>query len=228
MASMPGAQLGIPTRLRSIYVVGAPCSGKTTLITALKSHRQLQGARFITEVARTVLHDQQFQTSDIRALPAASLELQRAILEAQLQAEMSSSGQSESGSLNAPQVALNPRAESTTIVSDRSGIDPIVFAAMYGPPGGVRSLLESGSWHYLRSQLQTSLVVLCEPVEEWLRGDGVRLMPEGKDEKGWSQLHMLFCEMLEREKVKYTILPEHIRSTSDRVDFVLRAWTDQV
>src|SRR5215471_12276352 len=104
MASMPGPQLGGHTRrLRSIYVVGAPCSGKTTLVTALKSHPNLQGARFITEVARTVLHNQQFQTSDIRASPAASLELQRAILEAQLQAEMSSSSLYLSDGRNVPQ-----------------------------------------------------------------------------------------------------------------------------
>ncbi|KAH0536278.1 hypothetical protein FGG08_006839 [Glutinoglossum americanum] len=220
---MPGPSPN--TQLRSIYVVGAPSSGKTTLITALRSHPHLRSARFVTEVARTVLRNQKFQTSDIRASPTASLELQRAILEAQLQAEMSSSSPSVSGSPNAPQV---PRAESTLIVSDRSGIDPIVFAAMYGPPGGARSLLESGTWHNLRSQMRTSLVVLCEPVEEWLRGDGVRLMPERKDEEGWSQLHTLFCETLEREKVKYIILPEHVRSILDRVDFVLRAWADQV
>ncbi|KAK2759884.1 hypothetical protein FQN54_002618 [Arachnomyces sp. PD_36] len=205
---------------RAIYVVGAPCTGKTTLVHALASHLQPRNTQVITEVARKVFQESNILTSEIRSSPARSFELQRLILEAQLRAETEASRSASPSSLSYSSSDHQSDIEDTILISDRSGIDPIVFASKYGPPGSLKLLLESDAWDILRPRMQNSLVIVCEPVQEWFKDDGVRLMPEQGDQ-GWVGLHREFCEMLEEEGVPYVTLPGSVRKIEDRVTFVM-------
>lgn len=71
----------------NIYIVGAQCTGKTTLVnnlhTFFTSHPNpnpyAPTPSVITEVARTVLRARAFTAADVR-IPARSLALQRLIL----------------------------------------------------------------------------------------------------------------------------------------------------
>ena len=101
---------------KDIYIVGAQCTGKTTLITALSNHitspsvsSTIPAPLIVTEVARTVLRKHKFTASDITSSPDKSLLFQRLILEAQYAAEKAAE-------------------TSPWFISDRSGFDPIVYA----------------------------------------------------------------------------------------------------
>ena len=101
--------------LPNIYVIGAPSTGKTTLVSSLQSHfgagadPELGAPQVISEVARSVLKKHSFTANDIRSNPNRCLALQKLILDAQVAAERS---------------AL---AEKGWFVSDRSG--PALLAA---------------------------------------------------------------------------------------------------
>ncbi len=64
---------------RSIYIVGASSTGKTTLCRALEKEL---GMPLITEVARTVMKEKQFTRSDV-----ATTAMQEAIFHAQVAAQ---------------------------------------------------------------------------------------------------------------------------------------------
>jgi nicotinamide riboside kinase len=191
----------------SIYVIGAQCTGKTTLVTALHSHIiQHQVAPHnrlhkITEVAREVLRDHQFTRADLDR-PDRAMQLQYLILEAQLKAE-------------------NHDHPEGMILSDRSGLDPLVYAAKYGPPGQLASIMASPSWEILKSRMQGSLVILCPPRADWLFDDGTRLMESWDD---WEYTHQLFQKLLADNNIPYHIIPGSASSTLERVEFVLSLW----
>jgi nicotinamide riboside kinase len=191
----------------SIYVVGAQCSGKTTLTMALKEHfssdPSLPPILVLTEAARGVLKRHNFTRNDIREDVERCLELQRLILEAQWAEE-----------LKIPNEYM--------LISDRSGIDPVVYATRYAQSGGHKSLLNSQVWHELRDRMARSLVVVCEPVESWLKDDGVRLMPLDMGE--WFEIHRSFCTHLEDAKIEFCILSADKVGVSDRVEFVAEHW----
>ncbi|KAL4885686.1 AAA domain-containing protein [Aspergillus karnatakaensis] len=192
----------------SLYIVGAQCTGKTTLIQALQRAFFLKypslHMRVITEVARNVLQDYQFSRDDLTDNPERALELQQLILVAQYKEESKSSTDS--------------------LLCDRSGVDPIVYAIKYGPPQA-RQLLESAShWHYLRDRMRTSLVILCQPHQEWLADDGTRLMAKSWEE--WESVHHIFVQVLETSGIGFWIIPEELLDLEARVDFVLRLWNN--
>jgi hypothetical protein len=70
--------------------------------------------------------------------------------------------------------------------------------------------------------MRQSLIIVCEAGADWLDDDGVRLMPESKDE--WISMHQLFCRCLEEWGVKYEILPCSVITIGERVAFVLGKW----
>ncbi|KAF3941905.1 hypothetical protein ABW19_dt0203725 [Dactylella cylindrospora] len=185
----------------SIYIVGAQCTGKTTLAGALLSKINGTPVNMIKEVARSVLRDYQFDRDDITNSPEKALELQRLILRAQHDAEV---------------------ANIEMLISDRSGIDPIVYAAKYGPSGGADMLLASGEWQVLRTRMTGAVVILCPPRKEWLQDDGVRLM--ANDWQEWLEVHQLFEKLLERCGISYVTIPEELSELPDRVGFVLQRW----
>lgn len=71
-------------------------------------------------------------------------------------------------------------------------------------------------------RMRRATVVICEPVENWLFDDGVRLMPAHFQE--WRELHRVFCQLLERHKIPYKVLLSTLISLSARVDLVLELW----
>ena len=196
---------------KNIYIVGAQCTGKTTLINALSAHfttpptstSSTPAPLVFTEVARTVLRQHKFTASDITASPSQNLILQKLILEAQY--------------------AREKAAEmSQWFISDRSGFDPIVYTKRYVGEEGARSLMQTKIWEELKERMEHSLVVVCEAGGDWLVDDGVRLMPE--DKKDWIAFHDLFCESLKDVGLKFVVLPCEMNDLGDRARFVLDRW----
>jgi nicotinamide riboside kinase len=200
---------------KSIYIVGAQSTGKTTLANALKmyfddaeNHSQQQPTisakppKLIAEVARNVLRDDKFTTSDVNSSPERAFDLQRRILNAQARAEST--------------------IDSEWFISDRSGLDPIIYAQRYIGKGAAQILLMSEEWKMLEERMRRSLVIVCEPKTDWLVNDGVRLMPE--NEKDWRAFHELFCAFLKNAKMKYIMLSCDIADLEERIRLVVRHW----
>ncbi|KAL3475683.1 AAA domain-containing protein [Aspergillus californicus] len=202
---------GRPIRIMhpiSLYIVGAQCTGKTTLVHAL------QGAfvrkypslhlRPITEVARKVLQKHQFSRDDITDNPERAFELQQLILAAQCKEESNN--------------AADP------VLCDRSGVDPIVYAAKYGPPQAQEILERSPQWQYLRDRMRQSLVIVCPPHQEWLVDDGIRLM--AKTQAEWEDVHLMVLQVLQENGIAFHIVPQQLLDVEERVEFVWRLWSN--
>ncbi|KAK7219089.1 hypothetical protein V2G26_007092 [Clonostachys chloroleuca] len=198
----------------NIYIVGAQCSGKTTLVNQLTvqledlcSELEICKPVVISEVARSVLKRHPIATEDIRASPGKSLVLQKLILDAQSQAE---------------EEALTC---SSWFLSDRSGLDPIVYAKRYVGPDAAYELICSGSFIKIKDRIMSgSVVVICEPGVAEFVNDAVRLVPE--DHQDWLRFHQFFCDTLDELGLKYDVLPCSISSFSNRIDFVLNKWME--
>jgi nicotinamide riboside kinase len=199
--------------MRSIYVVGAQCTGKTSLVKALEDHfnntnshqaNKIPPPKIIKETARVVLKQHNFTADDITSSPARALALQQLILQAQVTAESASLQQAE------------------WIISDRSGADPIVYTKKYVSEEAADGLLKSAEWLELKGRMAKSTIVVCEAGADWLADDGVRLMPGSMDD--WIGFHQLFCRCLDEWDLKYEILLCDITSAKQRVEFVLEKW----
>ena len=194
---------------KNIYIVGAQCTGKSTLVAALSAHFSTPSPTATTpaplilaEVARTVLRQHNFTASDITSSPSKALLFQKLILEAQYSTEK----------------AAGPR----WFISDRSGFDPIVYTKRYVGEEGANSLMRTDVWRELKERMEQSLIVVCEAGADWLIDDGVRLMPE--DKADWVAFHNLFCLSLEDAGLEYVVLPHEVEDLAERVNFVLRHW----
>jgi predicted ATPase len=199
--------------MRDIYIVGAQCTGKTTLVKALEDHfneannfdnDRISSPKIITETARVVLKTHSFTADDITSSPTRALALQQLILQAQVVAERSALQQGE------------------WFISDRSGADPIVYAKKYVSEEAGNGLLKSVEWLELKERMARSTVIVCEAGADWLMDDGVRLMPGSME--SWVEFHQLFCRCLDEWELKYEVLPYDITSLQQRVDFVLEKW----
>ncbi|CAH0025145.1 unnamed protein product [Clonostachys rhizophaga] len=201
--------------IASIYIIGSQSTGKTTLVNGLMEEFQalcgtiaVPEPGLIAEVARNVIEEMSFATEDIRNSPDLSLMLQKQILAAQVEAEQTALG------------------TSPWFVSDRSALDPIVYAHTYAGTDAAKKITESGTWQAIRQRMAESVVIVCEPVVEWLQDDGVRLLP--KDNEEWIQIHRGFCTLLEEEGIGYSVLGSDIRKSSGRVDFVVSRWRQRL
>ncbi|CAG9981472.1 unnamed protein product [Clonostachys byssicola] len=201
--------------ITSIYIIGSQSTGKTTLVNgSTEEFKALCGTMGIPEpsliagVARIVIKEISFATEDIRNSPDLSLMLQKKILAAQVEAERTALG-------------ISP-----WFVSDRSALDPIVYAHTYAGADAAKEITESGTWQAIRQRMAESVVIVCEPVVEWLQDDGVRLLP--KDNEEWIQIHRRFCTLLEEEGIGYSVLGSDIRESSGRVNFVVSRWRQRL
>ncbi|KAI3338376.1 AAA domain-containing protein [Ustulina deusta] len=196
--------------LPNIYIIGSQCTGKTTLVNAISQyleHHPIASAEppgVIKEVARSVLTNHGFTRDDIRSSPDRALELQRLIIEAQSEAEKA---QLETHSW---------------FISDRSAVDPIIYARKYANKEAADMLASSAQWVEMRDRMARSLVIICQAGVDWLTDDGVRLIP--LDSTEWSQLDTEFCLALTDVGIKHHILPIRMRNTDERVQFVLARW----
>jgi predicted ATPase len=112
----------------SIYIVGAQCTGKTTLTQAVALRLQAicpeLKIAIIQEMARSVLERHHFTREDIRKSSSRCISLQKLILDAQYDREKN----------------IDPE---TTLISDRSGIDPLAYASMFARDQSIRDLSDS-------------------------------------------------------------------------------------
>jgi len=205
-------------RPSNIYIIGAQSTGKTTLVRALQHHFDAYQTpsssssssslptkpQVITEVARGVLVEHSFTAHDITSSPARALALQELILKAQASAE--------SAALDA----------GTWFISDRSGVDPIVYARKYVSESAATDLACSPEGLVLQSRMKNSVVIVCEAGVKWLVDDGVRLMPGSWDE--WMDTHQLFCSCLKELELKYGVITRDMTDINERVKFVLDKW----
>ncbi|VBB82157.1 Putative protein of unknown function [Podospora comata] len=193
----------------NIYIIGAQCTGKTTLVKNLHANFESNSSHeppiLITEVARTVLKQHSFTAADV--VNPDSIQLQSLILQAQASAErqVTQTGQ--------------------WFISDRSGADPIAYALRYVEEGRANQLIQSDEWRELRTRMQDAIVVVFEASEEarsWLADDGVRLIPEDVDD--WIAMHRVFCEFLQDQEMNFQVLPAWVGDHEERVEFVLQCW----
>ncbi|KAL7937936.1 AAA domain-containing protein [Trichoderma chlorosporum] len=193
---------------KNIYIVGAQCTGKTSLVNALESSFAKSFSTtppvVVREVARSVLKIHGFTASDITSDPDRCLQLQALILEAQFNSEREA-------------LARNP-----WILSDRSGLDPLIYASRHIGSEAVELMTASNYWQELRDRMSQSLVFVCETVEAWLVSDGVRLMP--RDVEDWMEYDYEFCHMLESAGIPYETIPRSIENLEDRASFVWSRW----
>ncbi|TFK82321.1 hypothetical protein K466DRAFT_590602 [Polyporus arcularius HHB13444] len=192
----------------AIFVLGPSSSGKTTLCDALARRLQIPTAQYIKEVARTVMKTHGFTRND-----TGSFEMQHAIMLAQLKAEAEAlkfMSASEPGPPHLP------------ILSDRSAVDPIVYASTSvanGAQEGRRRLLDDETFKAVLPFYRQSLFVVLEPVAEWLVDDGVRSL-----EDPWRYNEELYKTLANLE-IPYITLGGAVKGILGRVDYVVRYLT---
>ena len=205
--------IGRPPNPPNIYVIGAQSTGKTTLVSALEKYFEQHNTylseptarpHIIKEVARSVLRDHHFTADEITASKPRALQLQRLILKAQSKAERSF-GQE-------------------WYITDRSGLDPLAYAHRYVGDEEARQLRQEEAWQDVEKKIRKGLVIMCG-VGEWLVDDGIRLMPESRDD--WVKFQSMFWSLLDELGVLYTILPSSVCDLDSRVDFVIEQWQNR-
>ncbi|OJK00819.1 hypothetical protein ASPACDRAFT_42310 [Aspergillus aculeatus ATCC 16872] len=141
----------------NIYLVGAHFTGKTTLVEGLRTHltdslvAELCGENgspaIINELVRDIMRTDGFTASDVRN-PTAGLELQKSTILAQHQAEEKLKGK--------------------WYISDRSGINPIVYAEVFLGRPAAEELTKLKEWRVLRKKMKKACVIVCEAPEREL------------------------------------------------------------
>ncbi|RGP72177.1 p-loop containing nucleoside triphosphate hydrolase [Fusarium sporotrichioides] len=198
----------------NVYIIGPQSTGKTTLVHKLQKDLQhwlidtsIEDPYIISEVARTVLIKHNYSAQDIQTSTTRCLELQQLILEAQAIAEKE---------------ALQT---STWFISDRSGIDPLVYAKRYASLQGMQDLQLLTAWVEIKKRMKNALIVVCEAGTPWLMDDGVRLMPNSHDE--WMDVFHDFCALLDQVGFEYCVLSRTMLDISKRVEFIRMKWTEK-
>ncbi|KDQ12186.1 hypothetical protein BOTBODRAFT_34794 [Botryobasidium botryosum FD-172 SS1] len=191
----------------SIYLIGPSSSGKTTLCGALHHALQLQhkDVVVIQEVARTVMSTQGFTRDDV-----GRYEMQEAIMHAQLHAERAARSQ-------------NPNS---ILISDRSSIDPIVYARLFAVTSlstchedadrRLNALMRHEDFLGVLPTYRSSLVILFRPVKEWVVDDGVRSM-----ENHWP-VYAEFKKVLYELGMPHREIGDEVRDLDARVTLVLK------
>ena len=201
---------------KNIYIIGPQSTGKTTLVNAIeeafacgngipRNFTRTQPA-IIREVARTVLKTYNFTRDDIINSPTRALRLQELILKAQLEAE---------------EAALHGSPSNAWFISDRSGLDPIVYAKLFVGEDAAQQMISSDEWKALGERMKNGLVILCEAGCTWLIDDGTRLMP--KDMEDWLRVNSAFHEVLETLAIDNILMPKNVSDLQQRVQIVLDA-----
>lgn len=196
---------------RSIYIIGAQSTGKTTLLNALRDHYSKPGhpdddaPQFIEETARIVFKQEGFAFAavDTQSNFDKYLEIQRMILKTQLEAE---------------DEALR---KGQWFISDRSGLDCLIYASKYVGREGAEALSQTPELARLNVRMQKGRIVVCEPVLDWLKDDGTGFRPIPELKENWLAVHKEFCELLDRLGWEYNVLPSSMRSLQERVAFAL-------
>ena len=200
----------------NVFILGAQSTGKTTIVNAIEeifarpdgriaavSHGRKP--RIIREVARNVLKTYNFTRHDITDSPARAFQLQKHILKAQFEAEQSTEDQ----------------APDAWYITDRSGIDPIVYATIFVGEAAEQELFASSEWQALEQGMKQGMVFLCEAGTRWLFDDGTRLMPA--NEEKWMEVDQTFRRLLQARGIEYRVIPRELSDIAERVNMVTAA-----
>lgn len=193
----------MPTPTKSVCFIGPQSTGKTTLSNALQE-KFGSNVFLLKEVARTVLKTFDCNTDHIFSDSEKCYDLQKRILFAQCRSEF--------------QLA----EQHTIYISDRSAIDPIVYAKFHLKPEAHQSLCELDIWKNMKLVYQNQsemLLVLIEPNEMFLKSDGTRKMPQ--DLKEWSLLHECFVSFLSEHNIPCKVIPGNVTSIEQRTAMVM-------
>ncbi|KAJ3916404.1 AAA domain-containing protein [Lentinula edodes] len=193
--------------LRAIYIVGPSSTGKTTLCNALATCLGLPPSMHITEVARTVMKEQGFTRADVH-----SLDMQHAIVKAQVSKDR------ETRRKAAAEATVLGQA---VILSDRSAVDAVVYAALSelkAKSGSTQALISSADFQEVLPFYHSprSTFVLLRPIKEWMIDDGVRSLEDGE------HCHDMFVRILKELNISYIELGEDCRWLEERIAAVRR------
>ncbi|KAF9261345.1 hypothetical protein L218DRAFT_931140 [Marasmius fiardii PR-910] len=193
---------------RRIYLVGPSSTGKTTLCKAIASHLSLPASIHLSEVARDVIRAGGWTRKDI-----GLLEMQQRILDAHAEKERqiiektAEDGEKRGGGIQ--------------LLSDRSAIDPIVYAILTSNSAEAETdsdaLLHSPSFQAVLPMYLSPLseFYLLEPVEEWLKDDGFRHV--GDQVESFEIFERLFRDL----GIPYQVIPKEMADLDERIRFVL-------
>lgn len=207
----------------SIYVVGPSSTGKTTLCGALSRHflaePQLQSPRSdgrgvllcsISEVARKVMRERKFTRDDV-----GTLEMQQAILEAQVKTERDAMAS----------FASSDPTKEKVLLSDRCAIDALVYTRKLVSETAYKTLCESLEFQEALRRYRGErakgndgghvLFILTLPVSEWLIDDGIRSMSEPE------AISDEFRHVLKEMEIPFVELGSEIMDLGRRVEWVI-------
>ncbi|KAL4068635.1 AAA domain-containing protein [Scleroderma yunnanense] len=182
-----------------VYVIGPSSTGKTTLCTAAAKSLKLPSRCYITEVARHVMRTQGFTRADV-----GTLEMQRAIMQAQLEREAKTCERARRGKSDG------------LILSDRSGIDPVVYAILTAKGEDEAhqkkdALINLPAFRMALRRYKEAIFLLLSPVEEWLVDDGVRNLDNHE------RCINTFRQVLDELGIKYQEIGAETKGLEDRV-----------
>jgi nicotinamide riboside kinase len=148
-----------------------------------------------------------FTRDDIRNVPTSAMALQALIATAQFHAEEA-------------QLQTN-----RWFISDRSSVDPIVYARLYVNREAADMLTIMDIWKQMKGRMAGSLVILCPINVSWLQDDGVRLIPH--DHAEWEKMHTEFLQVLADFGMRYYLLPPNVSDQKTRVEYVVQLWEEK-
>ncbi|KAK7047003.1 AAA domain-containing protein [Favolaschia claudopus] len=179
---------------RRVYVVGPSSTGKTTLCDALAKRLGIEENRLIKEVARTVIKELGLSRSDI-----GLLDMQKAIMLGHLKREQ--------------------ECEAETYLSDRSAVDPIVYAiftAANAQDAVARkeTLVSLPEFQEALPRYRQSLFILLGTVREWVVDDGFRHVGDE------TKLLTIFRDVLVELGIRYREIGSEMRFLPERTAFL--------
>jgi len=179
-----------------IYVVGPSSTGKTTLCNALAQRMGLKGPQFVKEVARRVITALGLGRDDI-----GLLDMQKAIMLAHLEQE-------------------RENEESSAHLSDRSAVDPIVYAVFTAAnPEDAQcrkqALVNLPEFQRALPRYRNSLFVLLSINKEWVKDDGFRHV--GNE----TEILAIFREILSELGIRYREIGSDMDFLLERTAFVM-------
>lgn len=194
--------LGMHPSPIQVYVIGPSSTGKTTLCNAVAKSLKLPSRCFITEVARQMMRTQGFTRTDVD-----KIEMQRAIMQAQMEKEVKACERVRRGNSDG------------LILSDRSGIDPVVYAILTAKDEDEArqkedTLVNLPAFRMALHRYKDAIFLLLNPIEEWLVDDGVRNLDNHE------RCINVFRQVLDELGIKYQEIGAEMKGLEDRVKVV--------
>lgn len=186
---------------RNIFIIGPQCTGKTTLVLKLEEIMSDESVspsrpRIIHEVVRHIMGTKSFSVDDFGT--ERWIQLQQCTL--------------------TTQADIEERLQQEWFISDRSVLDPVVYAQLGGDT--LSELRKSDHFRASVKRMQDGLVILCEAGREaWLSSDRVRVRFENFEQ--WEAMTDQFKVLLAEERIPYHVLSSEVASVEERVNFVL-------